>query len=257
MSKINQKIIAVINTKGGCGKSTTALNIVASSSAKNFVMIDVDELNKSQQNYAQEFADYKVINDNEIPNLGIEMGMIKAQNKNAILDVGVSQSVKVLEEIISSRLTDLINFFVVPLKASREDCQNALKTAKLILEVDQEAKIVFAFSNYEPHLQLELQYEVFFRNLAMICKNTLSEDDYVLVKHSNLFVNATNRKKSIHALASDKSDYRKDALTAMQDSKTVEFKDLMQKDLLQRSIQIFFKESVLPQHKKLMQMLGN
>jgi MinD-like ATPase involved in chromosome partitioning or flagellar assembly len=236
--------ILVFNSKGGCGKSLVTREIIAAPKAKNFVIAEVDELNRTQAPYADRFKDVLQLSKKTVKELLIHLN----DHDNIVIDVGADNLSAALQVLVEYNLFDDIDKVVIPLGPGRTDCENALKTYQAIIEHCN--NIVFAFNRVDPDLPLEDQFPVFFNNaLRMIPE--LSDDMKVIVTESDIFLDAQNEKKLVTELA-ENIDYKSAALTAKADGDANKFRELMQQELNKRAAQILLEKTILPAHHKIM-----
>lgn len=74
----------VFNSKGGCGKSTLTREVIAAPFGKDITIIEIDELNKTQEPYSERFNSVIELRKDEIKDLLIHLN----EHDNAVIDVG-------------------------------------------------------------------------------------------------------------------------------------------------------------------------
>jgi cellulose biosynthesis protein BcsQ len=236
--------ILVFNSKGGCGKSLVTREIIAAPKAKDFVIAEVDELNRTQAPYADRFKNVLQLSKKTVKELLIHLN----DHANIVVDIGADNLSATLQMLVEYSLFDDIDKVVIPLGPGRTDCENALKTYQAVN--DHCNNIVFAFNRVDPELSLEDQFPVFFNNAPKIIAD-LSDDMKVIVTESDIFLDAQNEKKLVTELA-ENIDYKSAALTAKDNDDTDKFRTLMQQELKKRAAQILLEKTILPAHNKIM-----
>jgi MinD-like ATPase involved in chromosome partitioning or flagellar assembly len=236
--------ILVFNSKGGCGKSLVTREIIAAPKSKNFVIAEVDELNRTQAPYADSFKDVLQLSKETVKELLIHLN----NHDNIVIDVGADNLSATLQVLVEYDLFDDIDKIVIPLGPGRTDCENALKTYQAV--IDHCSNIIFAFNRVDPELSLKDQFPVFFNNASKIIPD-LSDDMQAIITESDIFLDAQNEKKLVTELA-ENIDYKSAALTAKTDNDPEKFRELMQQELKKRAAQILLEKTILPAHNKIM-----
>ncbi|GEM_PF-3858409 len=142
--------IMVINTKGGCGKSTTAQQVFCpylfgkGGGKKKVRLVEVDEQNWDgavfQKSDVIDWQGYKLI---EMDKLISEI----AENQDLVVDTGGNiTGERCLQEFYERGYINAIDLFVIPLSSGEQDAVNAVSTYLKIIEKKRDARIVFALS---------------------------------------------------------------------------------------------------------------
>ncbi|HIF9233432.1 TPA: hypothetical protein ACX6QG_003743 [Photobacterium damselae] len=233
----------VFNSKGGCGKSLVAREIIAAPNAKNIAIIEIDELNKTQLPYNSKFKAVVELKKEEIRELLIHLN----EFENCVVDVGTNNLTDTIQTMIDYMLFDDIDQVVIPLGLGRSDSENALKTYKALSQYCDNIK--FAFTNFNHQEKFEEQYQVFFANVSKYIKN-FNDDYYIKVPSSDVFLDAQNAKKLVTELA-ENIDHKSAAIAAKLNGDNDKFNTLMRQELHKRAAQILLDATILPAHKKL------
>lgn len=236
--------ILVFNSKGGCGKSLVTREIIAAPKANDFVIAEVDELNRTQAPYTNRFKDVLQLSKANVKDLLIHLN----DHDNIVIDVGADSLSATLQVLIKYNLFEDIDKIVIPLGPGRTDCENALKSYQAL--INNCANIIFAFNRVDPDLSLDEQFPVFFNNAPKIIPE-LSDDMKVIITESDIFLDAHNQKKLVTELA-ENIDYKAAALTAKDRGDTEKFRELMQSELNKRAAKILLENVILPAHNKIM-----
>ncbi len=250
--------ILVFNTKGGCGKSLVAREIIAAPIAKEVVLVEIDVLNRTQQSYAEWFKEVVQLNDETTPDLIKLLNM----NTHVVIDVGAIHLANAIDTMTKYELFDDVDLVVIPLIPGRSEEENALKTYAIMSKSVN--RIMFAFSKFNPQVALEKQYKVFFDNLSdtqnvnTVLKNPeqadctqLVESSYITVNDSDVFETAQHRKELVINLAAE-IDYKAKAKAALSNGEKELYDVLMTQELDKRKARILVESCIMPAHKKIM-----
>lgn len=232
----------VFNSKGGCGKSTLTREVIAAPFGKDITIIEIDELNKTQEPYSERFNSVIELRKDEIKDLLIHLN----EHDNAVIDVGADNLSATLQTMVEYMLFDDIDKVIIPMGHGRSDSENALKTYNAISKHCDNVMFSFTLNTEEP---LESQYPVFFSNVEKFIKG-FSEKDYVTIHQSDVFLDAQHSRKLVLELAED-IDHKSAALTAKSEGDLEKFRELMQQELNKRAAQILVKDCIMPAHKKI------
>lgn len=172
----NEKIV-VCQRKGGVGKSTYASQVVAPflfthNGGQKVKYIEVDDANKS----AKLYDNSEIITGEKIPvSNSLDLSLAMQRSGNVIVDVGGNTTTdKVIKNIGENEDFEDLSW-IIPLDASKDGAQNALKTYTLILDAyedsDFEPKILFVLNgsskvfeklNNDDEESLKLEFALFF-----------------------------------------------------------------------------------------------
>jgi|GEM_PF-6676185 len=232
----------VFNSKGGCGKSTVSREIIGGPLRKDMVLIEIDELNKTQKPYANSFKSVIELSKDNIRDLFIHIN----ENNNVIIDVGIDNISKTIDTMTEYDLFSDIDKLVIPMNRGRSDDENAIKTYDRLRNDFDNIMFVFMVDNEK---DLEYEHSVFFNNINKVMSN-FSEKDYVTISKSNVFIDAQNEKKLVLEIA-DGLDYKSLAFEAKDVGDMEKFEGLMRKELDKRAAKILVSKCIMPAHKKL------
>jgi len=237
--------LLVFNSKGGCGKSTVSREVVAGPNASDYVLIEIDELNRTQSRYADSFKSVELLKKEEIPTLLTLLN----EHDNVVVDVGADNITATLDAILSYGLFEDIDRVIIPMKAGRTDCENALKTYKYIKPHCDSIKFAFVErNNNEP---LEEQYSVFFKNMKKLINiDKLSDNDFATIDSSDAFIDAQDTRELVVDIAKG-PDYKAQALKAKEENDMAAFKELMSKELRKRTAAILVEKTITPANRVL------
>jgi MinD-like ATPase involved in chromosome partitioning or flagellar assembly len=238
--------VLVFNSKGGCGKSTVSREVIAGPNASDFVLIEIDELNRTQSKYADSFKAIELLKKDEIPTLLTLLN----EHDNVVIDVGADNISATFNAMVDYGLFEDIDRVIIPMKAGRTDCENALKTYKNIKQHCDNIKFVFV--EHDDSEPLEDQYSVFFKNMKkQIDIDNLSSNDFATISSSDMFIDAQETRELVVDIAKGE-DYKFQALKAKEDNDMATFKILMSKELRKRAAAILVEKTIMPANRVLM-----
>jgi len=235
--------ILSFNSKGGCGKSLIAREIIAAPNAAQTVMIEIDQLNKTQLSYKKDFKEVIELDKNKIKELLIYLN----EYDNCVIDIGVDNLTTTMKTLIDYQLFDELDLVVIPLTEGRTDCENALKTYMTISHYTN--KIIFAFNKHDPEQTLEQQYPVFFNNIEKYSIDNI-DDKHIKIIDSSVFSDAQNNKLLVIEMAKE-YDYKQQALLAKSEHDMPRFKNYMEKELFKRAAQRLVESWIDPAYDKI------
>jgi len=182
MADLRESIVVVLQTKGGAGKSTTALQVVTpylyfmmngnKVDEKNIKvkLFDIDAKNSS----SEILSESKLFNSTLIQRCDRELEKVLSEEINSlkrdypiVFDVGNTYTKEFLDVLGTIYLSGnkVINF-IVPVKQDDDDVRNARDTIKLIKKSGANANIIIAcsdsISNPDDFRDVKLEFEMLF-----------------------------------------------------------------------------------------------
>jgi len=230
--------ILVGNSKGGVGKSTTAVQIVAPYLYAKFdnqpvTLIEVDRANKDSETFEASSILKAFQLDQHNPELGANLTDAIIENENLIIDIaGGETSLDVLEILVSTGMLGNFDMLIIPLMDGEQDATNAIRTYKKLRELNKDIKTIFALSKVDETMSLELQFFDFFgdtksrindakgmiEQVAKEDKNIIKVHSSDTIKYSRIFGNtvyeiAQNDTTTIKAEMAESMENKDDELT--------------------------------------------
>ena len=176
------KIKAIVNTKGGVGKSTLAFNILPVVFPDFTKIYEIDSNNTTKLKELNEKTD-KIIAENF--NVGkidivldrIDFAKMEEKDENIIIDTGAGEDAKIfLSAIKSESFADEIEFYI-PTNDDWEQFQNIVDTIALIRESSKTAKINLVLNRVYDVLSLEEQFLNIFGSKELGINSRLQQID--------------------------------------------------------------------------------
>jgi nitrogenase subunit NifH len=209
MKKQKNVNVIVVNTKGGAGKSTTAMQTIATYFLAKAQEQEVELLELDNQN-----QDAKIFSKSKIKSTQINVDanakdlnqtirdLFLAENKNNIvLDIGGNATTyNFLQSLKSTHMYNMVDLFVIPMSGGSQDLKNAKDTLEMILGMKNNAKILFALSRVRNPKRVQFQYGDFFQD------EELKKYPYIILPESDCIDLSRKLKKTVYELAQDEQE---------------------------------------------------
>lgn len=152
-----KKILVIVNSKGGVGKSVLAHQILPSVFEQSCSILEIDNNNRSGGIYNQSSLIESESIKADAPDLftRVNQALVKMyrEQKPVIVDAGGGDdSAKVLNAILSAQIPAI---YLIPVSPDPETVDNFQKTKNLIIEQDPKAQIFAIFNNLTKEIENE------------------------------------------------------------------------------------------------------
>ncbi len=245
-------MIIIPQTKGGVGKSTLAMQVIApylyKKHGKKITYIEIDDENNDSQSFNRtEIVNKSMLKTNKLTQL--DELILMDDNHEVIVDVGGNKtSSLVLDEIAKIGTFGNVKW-IVPLGDGELDGKNAIATMKKLKKIEPNAEdnLIFALSRAISPEQdyLEEQYVNFFGHKYLGCKSTITElvneAKYIPVVNDKIITMSRYLGSTVWEMAHNNTDFATKAMEA-RDSGDVE---MARKYLFFRRMQTEAKAYVL------------
>ena len=219
----NNKIIVVLNSKGGASKSTTSMQIASAYFLDKNVEITLYEIDKKNEDnlvFKETEIETKQIT---IENDGIDaVEKIKGitnnpdEKNNIVIDVGGNLTTElVIDALRKSRMYRKIDLFIIPMSGGGADLKNAISTYEEILEFHPDAQFLFVLSRVRREARVKLQFDEFFDN------EISKKFKYIIFEDSDTIDLSRKVGKSVYEIATD-TDTKKSLEEAFDNSLDVD-----------------------------------
>jgi len=161
--------IIVLNSKGGVGKSTTAIQVLVpylyskNEQSQQIKVIEFDDENEDSKSFSlSKILDAKNI---KVSTSDIDASLIDSilEDENIVLDIGGNKTTTyVLDSLIDNGMINSFDLIVIPLTDGEQDSINAIKVYDKIRENNKTSKIIFALNRVNTAYELEIQFLDFF-----------------------------------------------------------------------------------------------
>ena len=95
---------------------------------------------------------------------------------------------------------NMVDLFVIPMSGASQDLKNAKKTLKIILDMNNNAKVLFALSRVRNPKRVQFQYGDFFQD------EELKKYPYIILPESDCIDLSRKLKKTVYELAQDEQE---------------------------------------------------
>ena len=182
-------IILTINTKGGSGKSTASMQVLAPyflSRDQGVTLVEMDNENQDAENFGCSIVvreQFHVDAHAKDVNSAVRDLFLYAQYENMTIDVGGNRTTNmILEALTETKLHRMVDLYVIPISSAYQDLDNAIKTMSSLKEIDPGANICFAISRsrhpFNSH-RLKFQFARFFKEITGYPYFVLSDSDVI------------------------------------------------------------------------------
>lgn len=205
----NQKNVNVIvvNTKGGAGKSTAAMQIVSTyflAKGQGVELLELDNQNQDAKIFSKSRIKTKQItvdSNSKDLNQTIRDLFLSENKNNTVLDIGGNATTTNFSSSLkSTHMFHMVDLFVIPMSGASQDLKNAKKTLKIILDMNNNAKVLFALSRVRNPKRVQFQYGDFFQD------EELKKYPYIILPESDCIDLSRKLKKTVYELAQDEQE---------------------------------------------------
>jgi hypothetical protein len=218
-------MIIIPQTKGGVGKSTVAMQVIApylfKKHGKKVTYIEIDDENNDSQSFTRtEIVNKRMLGTNKLTEL--DELILMDDNHEIIVDVGGNKtSSLVLEEI--KKVGSFGNIkWIIPLGDGELDGKNAIATMKKIKKIENnpEENVLFALNraiSMEPEY-IEEQFINFFGHKYLDSNSVLcdfvKDPKYFAVKNDKVITMSRYLGSTVWEMAYNNTDFAKKAIRA-------------------------------------------
>ena len=207
----NQKNVNVIvvNTKGGAGKSTTAMQIVSTyflAKGQGVELLELDNQNQDAKIFSKSKIKTTQINvDANAKDLNQTVrDLFLSENKtntNRVLDIGGNATTSnFIQSLKSTHMHNMVDLFIVPMSGGSQDLKNAKDTLEMILNMKSNAKVLFALSRVRNPKRVQFQYGDFLND------EEFKKYPYITLPESDCIDLSRKLKKTVFELAQDEQE---------------------------------------------------
>ena len=203
----NQKRILVTQSKGGASKSTVAMQVVAPyflAKVQEIELLELDNQNQDAKIFSKSKIKTKQINvDSNSKDLNQTVrDLFLTENKNnTVLDVGGNATTtNFLQSLKSTHMYNMIDLFIIPMSGGSQDLKNLKEILKIILDMNKNAKVLFALSRVRNPKRVQFQYGDFFQD------KELNKYPHIILPESDCIDLSRKLKKTVYELAQDEQE---------------------------------------------------
>lgn len=197
--------IAIINSKGGVGKSTISMQIASAylyqTTSKVVNHFEFDDENRDNISFVHSNIVKTHTQEVEKSNLRDKLTDILLENDNVVIDVGGNKTtVYFIRALLESGMNHNIDLFIIPLMDGESDALSAIKIYEIVKEASPSTPVLFALNRLQKNADVKTQFNVFlgdergiFNDEGLIEKipqedrNIISIEDNEVIKYSKNF----------------------------------------------------------------------
>jgi len=268
----NCKII-VISSKGGVGKSTIAMQLIApylyERSGNNAVSFyEFDDENSDSLSYGASILTKRDVVEVDSGILKEELTEIFSKNENACLDIGGNKTTTmVLNALDESGMIHFVDLAVIPLLDGEQDGINATVIYTILKDIRPDLKFIFVLNRAKNNRYIKYQFDNFFGDIRGILSDTQAIKNYLFPGDSESYVTMLDDDiikfsrrfgLTIYEIAKMKKDFvallksNRKEFSAEEEIKVISFKNYVQK-----ASKSYFKDVLEPSFLKLNQIMEN
>ena len=185
--------VLVVSTKGGVGKSTVAMQLVApylyeKNSNRAIKYYECDDTNKDINSYGATSLIKRSIVNMGSPLLTDELFNIVTQAEPVCIDVGGNNTAKALVNVLNeSGSLEYIDLVLIPTLDGEQDMINALTTYQNLKSMKKDIKIIFVLNRVKNRTYVAQQFDHFFGDSRGIFKNFLEAKKFINSEELTLY----------------------------------------------------------------------
>jgi hypothetical protein len=200
-------MIVVINTKGGAGKSTVAMQVAASyilSQRGSSTIFELDNENQDSRNFSESSIEAKQVHvDENQKDVNATVRDMFLSSTADVVDVGGNHTTsKFLTALRETQMFSLVGLFIIPISSAFQDLENAKKTMRILLDFHPNANIVFGISrSRHPYSSERVKYQ--FGNF--FADDELRKYQYFILQDSDAVDLSRNLRQTVFEIANDEA----------------------------------------------------
>ncbi len=207
MKKQKNVNVIVVNTKGGAGKSTTAMQTISTyflAKAQEVELLELDNQNQDAKIFSKSKIKSTQINvDANAKDLNqtIRDLFLGEDKNNKVMDIGGNATTSnFLQSLKSTHMYNMVDLFIIPMSGGSQDLKNAKDTLQMILVMNSNANVLFALSRVRNPKRVQFQYGDFLQD------EKLKKYPYIILPESDCIDLSRKLKKTVYELAQDEQE---------------------------------------------------
>ena len=207
MKKQKNVNVIVVNTKGGAGKSTTAMQTISTyflAKAQEVELLELDNQNQDAKIFSKSKIKSRQINvDANAKDLNqtIRDLFLGEDKNNKVMDIGGNATTSnFLQSLKSTHMYNMVDLFIIPMSGGSQDLKNAKDTLQMILVMNSNANVLFALSRVRNPKRVQFQYGDFLQD------EKLKKYPYIILPESDCIDLSRKLKKTVYELAQDEQE---------------------------------------------------
>ena len=193
MKKNNLKIV-VVSSKGGVGKSTISMQLVApflyeQNNKKPVSFYEFDDENSDCLSYGDSSLTTRKIMEVASSVLREEVVELFSKDETACIDIGGNKTTTiVLDALNESGMIHFVDLVIIPLLDGEQDGINAVIVYSILKDMRPDLKFVFALNRAKNYRYIEYQFDNFFGDVRGIFQNNNSVKNCVFDNCDNNYI---------------------------------------------------------------------
>lgn len=203
----NYKNIVTSQSKGGASKSTVTMQVIAPyflAKGQEVELLELDNQNQDAKIFSKSKIKTKQItvdsNDKDL-NQTVRDLFLSEKKNNIGLDIGGNATTTIfLKSLKSTHMYHMVDLFVIPMSGGSQDLKNAKETLEIILDMNNNAKVLFVLSRVRNPKRVHFQYGDFFED------KELNKYPHIILPESDCIDLSRKLKKTVYELAQDEQE---------------------------------------------------
>ena len=262
----NNKRVLIISSKGGVGKSTISMQLIApylyEKSQKTVSFYDFDDENNDSLSYGGSGLTKREIIEVDQSIIKENIMDIFSRDESACLDIGGNKTTTIfLEALADTGMIHYVDLAIIPLLDGEQDAINSSIIYTTLKDLDKDLKIIFVLNRAKNHRYIHYQFDNFFGDPRGILSNTncvqtnLFEEDYdkyVVMLDDDIIKYSRRFGMTIYEIAHMERDYSKFLkLSKNEFSKEQDVKLASFKNYIQRASVTYYEDVIVPAFTKI------
>ncbi|MDA7818378.1 Mrp/NBP35 family ATP-binding protein [Sulfurimonas sp.] len=269
---MNNKKIMIVSSKGGVGKSTVSMQVIAPylyqhNNKEAISYYEFDEENNDSLSFADSKLTNRIVGSVSSPMLKEELAEIISKDENACFDIGGNKSTSiVLEALEESGMISFIDLAIIPLLEGEQDGINACITYSVLKGMKKDLNIMFMLNRARDLEHVEYQFDNYFGDLRgffhdkYAIKNYLIDDEidsYGVLIDDDVIKYSRKFGLTIYEIAKQDRDFVSEMIDHKEKgSDKEELKLLSFKNYINKNSTKYYVDVLIPIFKKMDTLLG-
>lgn len=207
ISAAASRLILIINSKGGAAKSTVAMQVIAPyflAKGQEVELLELDNQNQDAKIFSKSKIKTKQIavdSNSKDLNKTVRDLFLNENKNNTVLDIGGNATTTNFSSSLkSTHMHHMVDLFVIPMSGGSQDLKNAKVTLEIILDMNNNAKVLFVLSRVRNPKRVQFQYGDFFED------KKLNKYQHIILPESDCIDLSRKLKKTVYELAQDEEE---------------------------------------------------
>ena len=267
---MKNKKIMVVSSKGGVGKSTITMQLIASylyeKNAKKVSFYEFDDENDDCLSYGDSSLTTREIVDVSTELLRENITDIISRDETACFDIGGNKTTTiVLDALNENGMVHFIDLVVIPLLDGEQDGINASVIYSILKGMNPKLKFLFVLNRAKNHRYIQYQFDNYFGDIRGIFNENRSvkshlfdedKDKYVVMLDDDIIKYSRKFGLTIYEIAKQDKDFISQLKFTMANlNETQEIKLNSFKNYIQKSSKKYYEDVLVPAYNKIDELL--